>query len=366
MRLKAFTVCAIFLALLAGCSRNAETPPAPASTNASLVTVAQGNSNPMPFLSATDCFAMWPSYDAWLDFVKSKNPWWNLKVQLLPYVFPRKDFDHARKNLDCKAVTYENDGLTISGWMVLPKGSRDQKLPVLIYNRGGNGSFGAVTFAMLLRNVFPYANRGFLVLVSQYRGMQETDPERFGADQFGGDDVRDVTQLIALAKKIPHADPNNIFMLGVSRGAMMSFMAARRTHDIKAMAVIAGVSDLKYELKYRLEMEKVYLGRIPNYRTNKDRALAERSVLAWAHELPSDMPVLILHGDEDERVHVSNATRLHQRLEQLKRPNKLIIYRGDDHFLSGHGKEAVEEVVRWFHASMGVSAHDEALGKDSL
>jgi len=250
--------------------------------------------------------------------------------------------------------------------MVLPKGSRDRKLPVLIYNRGGNGSFGAVYFPTLLRNVFPYANRGFLVLVSQYRGVQETNPERFGTDQFGGDDVRDVTRLIALAKQIPHADPDNIFMLGVSRGAMMSFMAARRTDDIKAMAVIAGVSDLKNELKYRLEMEQVYQSRIPNYRTNKDQALAERSVLAWAHELPSDMPLLILHGDEDERVHVSNATRLHQRLEQLKRPNKLIIYPGDDHFLSGHRKEAVDEVVGWFRAAMGVPAHDEVGGKDSL
>jgi dipeptidyl aminopeptidase/acylaminoacyl peptidase len=270
----------------------------------------------------------------------------------LPYQFPREDFERAQQQLECSSIAYESDGLTISGWMVVPKGKPDRKLPVLIYNRGGNGSFGAVRFPMLMRNVFPYAERGFLVLVSQYRGVPETDPKRFGTDQFGGDDVRDVTRLVALAKRIPNADPHNIFMLGVSRGGMMSFMAARRTHDIKAMAVISGVSDLESELKFRPEMEQVYLARIPGYPTDKTSMLAERSVLSWAEDLPKDMPVLLLHGDKDKRVSVANGKRLHQRLDQLQHPNKLIVYPGDDHFLSHHRKEAIDEVIRWFHAAM--------------
>ena len=99
-------------------------------------------------------------------------------------------------------------------------------------------------------------------------------------------------------------------------------------------------------------MEQVYIGLIPEYAAHNDQTLAERSVQAWAQELPPRMPLLILHGEDDDRVHVSNAIRLHQRLGQLKRPNKLIVYAGDDHQLSRHRDESRAEVVRWFRAAM--------------
>ncbi|MBP1474526.1 S9 family peptidase [Frateuria sp. MAH-13] len=341
-----FAACGLLLVALCGCSRQSETP----------VVAIRHVADPSPFLSQTDCFAPWPTYDAWMDRIKARNAWWKPKILLLPFLFPREDFERGQQQLDCSAITYESDGLTIYGWMAVPKGKPGSKFPVLIYNRGGNGSFGALEFPLLLSKVFPYAENGFLVLASQYRGMPETDPERFGTDHFGGDDVRDVTRLIELARRLPDADPHEIFMLGASRGGMMTFMAARRTRDIKAVAVISGVSDLESELQFRPEMEQVYRERIPGYPADKARVLAERSVLAWAQDLPADMPVLLLHGDKDERVSPANGTRLHQRLDQLQRPNKLIVYPGDDHFLSHHKKEAVEEVVRWFRAAMAKDA----------
>jgi dipeptidyl aminopeptidase/acylaminoacyl peptidase len=313
---------------------------------------AADTKSPSPFLTATNCFSTWPSYDAWLAQIRAKNSWWNPKVLMLPWIFPRKDFDRALTQLDCKFVTYESDGLTIYGWMVMPKGDKAHRLPVLIYNRGGNASFGAVDFATVMDTLFPYAEEGFLVLASQYRGVNETEPKRLGTDQFGGADVRDVSRLVDMVAQIPRADPDNIFMLGVSRGAMMSFMTARRTNRIKAMAVIGDVSDLKTELRNRPEMEQVYVALIPGYAAHKDQSLADRSVLGWAQDLPPHMPLLILHGQNDERVHVSNAINLHRRLDQLGRPNKLIVYPGDDHFLSKHRDQSRAEIVHWFRAAM--------------
>ncbi len=319
-------------------------------------TVAGAARDPAPFLRTTDCFEQWPTYDAWVAHVRSRNAWWNPKAMLLPHLFPRTDFDKGKQRLECRAIAYESDGLRVSGWMVLPKGTQGRKLPVVIYNRGGNGSFGAISFPMAMRLLFPYAQRGFLVLASQYRGLQESEPARYGSDEFGGRDVDDVVRLIALARQLPEADPGNVFLLGASRGGMMAFMAARRSRDITAMAVVSGLSDLEGDLHFRPEMEQVYLARIPGYRTGKRKALRERSVVAWADELPGDMPVLILHGEKDQRVSLDGARRLHARLDQLGHPNKLVVYAGDDHFLSGHADQAVEEVVRWFHASMGPGA----------
>lgn len=356
MKLDLLAAGAIVLALLCGCSRDTPSPAAGTGPHA-VVSTAPGPANPAPFLSATDCFAPWPTYDAWIERIRSHNPWWKPKLLLLPFMFPRERFERGQAELDCRGITYESDGLEISGWMVLPKGRRHARLPVLIYNRGGNGSFGALRFPLVMNNLFPYAHRGFLVLASQYRGLQDAEPGRFGTDQFGGDDVRDVVRLIELARRMPQADPDNIFVLGASRGGMMSFMTARQVPDIRAMAVIAGVADLKAELAFRPEMEQVYLERIPGYRADPDGTLAQRSVLAWADELPADMPVLLLHGDQDERVDVTNATRLHRRLDELGHPNRLVIYAGDDHFLSDHREQAVDEVVGWFEAAMAEGGH---------
>jgi dipeptidyl aminopeptidase/acylaminoacyl peptidase len=83
--------------------------------------------------------------------------------------------------------------------------------------------------------------------------------------------------------------------------------------------------------------------------------------MAWAEDLPKDMPVLLLHGDKDERVSVANGIRLHQRLDQVQHPNRLIVYPGDDHFLSRHREEAIGAVVGWFLAAMTDAAVSAAV-----
>jgi dipeptidyl aminopeptidase/acylaminoacyl peptidase len=92
--------------------------------------------------------------------------------------FPRSQYEGAQQRFDCNAIRYESDGLTILGWMVGPKHAPGGKLPVVIFNRGGNGSFGALKFADLFTHVFPLADQGFLVLASQYRGVTEAEPAK--------------------------------------------------------------------------------------------------------------------------------------------------------------------------------------------
>ena len=62
-------------------------------------------------------------------------------------------------------------------------------------------------------------------------------------DQRGGDDVDDVMNLIPLIRRLPYADAENLFMLGVSRGALMTNIALRRQIPVRAAATVAGVTD---------------------------------------------------------------------------------------------------------------------------
>ena len=45
--------------------------------------------------------------------------------------------------VDIKAITYLSDSLQVKGYLVVPK--QGKQLPCVIFNRGGNRAFGALT-----------------------------------------------------------------------------------------------------------------------------------------------------------------------------------------------------------------------------
>ena len=314
-------------------------------THATAATPAPASS---PFLDATPCFSQ--GYDDWMARLAGKGGADAAKIAMIQRKFPRSQYEGAQQKFDCHAIRYESDGLTILGWMAAPKHAPGGKLPVVIFNRGGNGSFGALKLVDLFSHVLPLADQGFLVLASQSRGVTDDEPGKFGVDEFGGADVHDVRKLMALARQVPGADPDNIFLLGVSRGVMQGYLAARNSKEIRAMAMVSGVVDLQSDLEFRPEMEEVYRERIPGYAQHKAQALRERSALAWAEELPKAAPILLMHGTRDERVAPENGPRMKQRLDALQRPNRLIMFEGADHFLDP--AKVIAEAVAWFRANL--------------
>lgn len=290
-------------------------------------------------------------YDEWIGELRGLYGRWNYKAWLLPMRFRRETFEHANRTVECRWGRYDSDGFPITVAMLAPREASASRLPVIVWNRGGNGSFGALNFAQVLWFLAPYAEQGFLVLASDYRGSREskpTDAAQFGFDEFGGADVRDLERLVALVATLPQADPDQVFMVGESRGAMMAFMVARRGANLRALASINGSADLERELAFRPEMERVYQGRIPEYATRKQEALAERSVLHFADELPRSLPILLVHAGRDVRVDPENGPLLKAKLDELGFTSKLVEYPDDDHSLSRHRSEAEAEVVAWF------------------
>jgi dipeptidyl aminopeptidase/acylaminoacyl peptidase len=290
------------------------------------------------FLSDTDCFAATPDYESWLATLPRAAD--AVSASELAAMVSAKTFDFARAAFDCRRVTYASGGHTVSGYVVRPRsyGTATRALPLLVYNRGGNGEFGKVEGLQLFQTLLPFAKAGYMVVASQYRE----------ADEFGGRDVDDVMRLIDLALALPDTDARRIFLLGQSRGAMMSYLIARRRSDITAMATIAGPVDLAAGLKWRAEMEHVYRARIPGYGEDPHAALTLRSALHWAEHLPADVPVLLLHGDADDRVHVDESRAMSARLQHLGHPHKLIVYPGDNHGLQRNRRAARAEILAWF------------------
>lgn len=302
-----------------------------------------------PFASEADCFRDTPTYDSWLQSLPAGVDGRAVPREAVARMIPQRMFEFARTAFDCRVVTYPSDGHTIYGYVVQPRAqTADGQRPLLVYNRGGNRSLGRIGQLQLFRDLLPLAKAGYVVVASQYRGGTEGAAGQFGADEFGGRDVDDVVRLIDLSLTLPGVDADNIFMLGASRGGMMSYLVARQRGDIRAMATIAAPTDLLAGLEWRPEMERVYSALIPDYATDKKAALEARSALLWAEELPADLPVLVLHGEADERVNVDDSRAMAERLEQLGRPHKLVVYPGDNHGLKQNRRPAHREILGWF------------------
>ena len=78
----------------------------------------------------------------------------------------------------------------------------------------------------MMRNLFPIANQGFVIIGSQYRG---TGSKNNLLDEFGGKDVNDVTALLDYIPSIKDADPERIGMYGASRGGMQTHLVLKQT-----------------------------------------------------------------------------------------------------------------------------------------
>ena len=254
----------------------------------------------------------------------------------------RKGFEYV-DSLDIQSMVYESDGLMVTGFVVKPKAKGNY--PCIIYNRGGNRDMGSLLVYTAAIYMGKIASAGFVVIASNYRGNSNSE----GKEEFGGADVNDVLNLIPALSQIEGADTSRIGMFGVSRGGMMSYIAAKKSSKIKAIAVVGGMSNLFTMKKNRPEMEThVYSELIPNYENDLENQLKNRSAAFWADQLPKSTKFLILHGSDDQAVSVEEARELHEKFIEHKIKHVFIEYEGDNHGLRKNAVHVSKQINNWF------------------
>ena len=339
-----------FLFLLSGLllAATAHAEPAKAKTGPELLPpFSAANSLKQNFSCYGDVFS---NYDSWLAML-SKSPKFN--ADAFTKQFPRAVVETRQQNIDCHIFVYESDGILVEGVMLQPKRTvaAASKLPVIIYNRGGNPRNSTLNYGSIQHNLMPFAEQGYIVIASQYRGAARTGwptsaSRDITLDQYGGADVNDVVNLLPIITGMATADSQRVAMLGVSRGSIMSYQAAVRMPLLKALVIHSGWSDLEVALETRPEM-KVYDQLIPDYANNKAAELAKRSVLRWLDKLPQQLPILLLHGEKDDRIDVSQAKSMAAALKQKQQPHKYVEFAGADHYLIPNRAEADAETAAW-------------------
>jgi dipeptidyl aminopeptidase/acylaminoacyl peptidase len=176
------------------------------------------------------------------------------------------------------------------------------------------------------------------VIASDYRFHGATAKR----DQWGGVDVNDLLNLVPALRSIDFVDLTRLYILGVSRGGTMTYLALKRGAPVRAAAVIAGPSDLEGLGRFRPEFVKGdetcqgWAKVWPDY----------ASRVQWAYKLT--VPILILHSGQDRLVPVDQAIRMAAALQTAGRTYARHGYANDGHSLPANRTDRNRQIVEWF------------------
>ncbi|HYP52452.1 MAG TPA: alpha/beta fold hydrolase [Pyrinomonadaceae bacterium] len=245
--------------------------------------------------------------------------------------------------LELSKIKYTSDGLKIVGFVYKPAHASGQKLPAVIFNRGGleDGRIGAQNFNYFYE-MYRLASAGFVVLASQYRGTDGSE----GKDEVGGADTNDVINLIGVARNLGYVDMNRVFMWGYSRGGLMALQAAGRGAPIRAVAVVGPPTDYGQGLQENPAVIRLARERWPDFEARRDEHVVSRSPVRWADKI--NVPVLILQGGADPAVSPLQAMALAQKLEEAGRLYELVVYARDDHPITANAEDRIRRTIDWF------------------
>jgi dipeptidyl aminopeptidase/acylaminoacyl peptidase len=248
---------------------------------------------------------------------------------------------------DMKPISYKSrDGLTINGYLTLPKGVSAKNLPVVVNPHGGPWARDQWRFNPEVQFL---ANRGYAVFQMNFRGSTGYGRKFWEASfkQWGKAMQDDVTDGVQWLIKEGIADPKRVAIYGGSYGGYTTLAGITYTPDLYAAAVdYVGVSNLFTFMSTIPPYWKPYLEMLHEMvgHPEKDKELlAAASPALHADKIKT--PLLIAQGAKDPRV---NKAESDQMVEALKKRGVAVEYLVKDN--EGHGFRNEENRFEFYEA----------------
>jgi dipeptidyl aminopeptidase/acylaminoacyl peptidase len=236
-------------------------------------------------------------------------------------------------------LRYRSEGLSVIAYLYRPTDDTQTKRPVIVFNRGSyvRGDIAPELLPMFHR----LANAGFSIVAPMYRGSDGGE----GHDEMGGADLHDLMNVAELLSELPSLDTRNVFLYGESRGGMMVFQAMRDGFPARAAATFGGFTDL--EALVSTEDGMAMARSIwPRFDEERDEIIARRSAIHWPDRL--DLPLLLMHGSDDESVSPVQTLLLARELADANKELGVIIFPGGSHTLTQQRVERDQHAVEFF------------------
>ena len=254
--------------------------------------------------------------------VQADQPSWPIDMLLGYSVSPNIVYSVA-SNYECKLDVYVRRGVTAP-------------CPTVVYIHGGGWVGGTKEGATM--QLLPYFEMGFCVVNVEYRLA------RVALAPGAVEDCRLALRWVFKNAKTYGFDTSRVVITGGSAGGHLALMTGmlvpsagfdatkewdQVTIPMPVAAIINwfGITDVKDLLggANRQQYAVSWLGS----QAGKENLATSLSPLTYVR--PGGPAVLTVHGDNDDLVPYTHATRLHQALTAAKVPNKLLTIKGGKH-----------------------------------
>lgn len=253
------------------------------------------------------------------------------KIEKLHEISPWLDSENLA---EMKPITYKSrDGLTINGYLTVPKGAEAKNLPVVINPHGGPWARDVWRFNPEAQFL---ANRGYAVLQMNFRGSTGYGKKFLEASykQWGQTMQNDITDGVNWLIEEGIADPDRVAIYGGSYGGYAVLAGLTFTPDLYAAGIdYVGVSNLFTFMNtippYWKPILPMLYARVGD--PEKDSTMLHNASPVF-HADKITAPLLIAQGANDPRV---NKDESDQMVEALRKRGIDVEYIVKDN--EGHG-----------------------------
>jgi dipeptidyl aminopeptidase/acylaminoacyl peptidase len=260
---------------------------------------------------------------------------------------------------DLKAISWRSfDGMEVWGLLLTPPNATPARhVPTIVYCHGGPG--GGVTWGLfpqfmhVVSQVDPYpveafASAGYAVFMPMPRGGAGYGErgQRSIVKAWGEADYQDIMTGVDRLVRDGIADPDRLGVMGASYGGYMTDWIVTQTGRFKAASTAASISDLNdlYYLSDGPDVMVEYFGKPWEARDS----YATHSAITYAANVTT--PLLIQHGERDNRVPIASATRYYRALKALGKTVEFDIYPRASHlaYEPMMQREIMKRNFEWF------------------
>lgn len=247
-------------------------------------------------------------------------------------------------------ITYPSDGLTIYGFMNVPKNVTGP-LPVVLVLHGYVNPAEYNTLAYTTSHADFLAANGYLVIHPNYRNYP---PSSTGPNDLRVGFALDVLNLIALVQKqggqpgpLQLADPSRISLWGHSMGGGIALRVLVVNPDVRAAVLYASMSGDEYK-----NFEQIFAW--TDGRSGQEELAIppeEMARIAPINHLEAiNAAITIHHGTADGQVPLGWSAELCDKLRELGKTVSCYTYEGQPHYFWGAQDDLFRERVLAFFA----------------
>jgi dipeptidyl aminopeptidase/acylaminoacyl peptidase len=248
-------------------------------------------------------------------------------------------------------VTWERAGMTLDGILIYPPGksAANGPLPTIVSIHGG--PYGRWANEFIPRFGRWIAQHGYLVFLPNPRGGAGHGQAFAEAvlNTVGNDDYLDIMAGLDMLVERGLADPDRLGCGGWSQGGFMTAWIVGQTDRFKAGVMGAGISDwgMMIATSDIPSYENLMGGGNP-FESTGPHSFDVQSPISYTHRVKT--PVLIVHGENDERVPVSQATFFHRGLRRYGVPTELVTYPREPHGIRerNHQLDLNRRIIEWY------------------